>query len=61
MKWIPIDQAKKDGTKYLLYAPPYDNLNELYIVTAWNWIAGWCIDELRTPTHALEFPEYVND
>lgn len=54
MKWIPIEKAKTDGRKYLLYAPPAEGLEELFSIASYHPDAGWCIDEFREATLALE-------
>lgn len=53
--WLPIEQAPKDH-EIVVYAPPYDSLQSLVVKTKWHPDAGFCIDELRTPTHYQELP-----
>jgi len=53
--WLPIEQAPKDR-EIVVYAPPYDSLQSLVMKAKWHPDAGFCIDELRTPTHYQELP-----
>ena len=60
--WLPIESAPKDRD-ILVYAPPYQDLEALQYVCKWHESAGFCIDELRTPTHHKELspdPTYDN-
>jgi len=54
--WLPIENAPKDKD-ILVYAPSYQDLRHLQQVCRWHNSAGFCIDELRTPTHYKELPE----
>ena len=55
--WRPISEAPKDGTLFLAYAAPgQHDLPELYSLCAWHPDAGFCIDELREPTHWRPLP-----
>ena len=49
--WLPIDENTPKDQDILVYAPPYQYLPELKQVCKWHESAGFCIDELRTPTH----------
>ena len=49
--WLPIDENTPKDRDILVYAPPYQDLPELKQVCKWHESAGFCIDELRTPTH----------
>ena len=54
--WQPIETAPKDR-EILVYAPPYQDLKSLTKIIAYHDSAGYCIDELRYPTHWQELPE----
>ena len=54
--WQPIETAPKDR-EILVYAPPYQELRCLKQVIAHHDSAGYCIDELRYPTHWQELPK----
>ena len=54
--WQPIETAPKDR-EILVYAPPYQDLKSLTKIIAYHDSAGYCIDELRYPTHWKELPE----
>lgn len=54
--WKPIETAPKDR-EILVYAPPYQELRCLKQVIAHHDSAGYCIDELRYPTHWQELPK----
>ena len=49
--WQPIETAPMDGTRIVTYSPSYEGLAELFCVAAYHPDAGWCVDELRHPTH----------
>jgi hypothetical protein len=49
--WQDISTAPKDGTVIWVYAPAYDGLDAITSICAWHEDAGFCIDELRSPTH----------
>ena len=53
LNWQPIDSAPQDRP-ILVYAPPREGLSELYSVCQYHPDAGFCIDELREPTHYVE-------
>lgn len=55
--WIPIDENTPRHRDLLVYAPAYQDLRSLKQVCRWHVSAGFCIDELRTPTHYKELPE----
>lgn len=55
--WLPIDENTPKDKNILVYAPPYQDLQSLQQVCKWHESAGFCIDELRTPTHYQELPE----
>ena len=54
--WQPIETAPKDR-EILVYAPPYQDLKSLTKIIAYHDSAGYCIDELRYPTHWQELPD----
>lgn len=55
--WLPIDENTPKDKNILVYAPPYQGLQSLQQVCKWHESAGFCIDELRTPTHYQELPD----
>ena len=57
MKWQPIDTAPKDKTLFLVWCPEYRGLSSMFSLCAWHDDAGFCVDELRTPTHWMPLPE----
>lgn len=57
--WLPIEDAPKD--RYVrVFAPAYQDLPPLQQVCKWHESAGFCIDELRTPTHYKELDDEPN-
>lgn len=54
--WQPIESAPKDR-EILVFAPSYDGLRSLRQISKYHPDAGYCIDELRHPTHWQELPE----
>lgn len=57
MEWRDIETAPQDGTLVLIYAPGRDGLPALICPCAWHEDAGFCVDELRSPTHWMPLPE----
>lgn len=55
-QWQTIESAPKDR-EILVYAPSYQDLRPLISVCKWHDSAGFCIDELRQPSHYCELPE----
>ncbi len=53
--WQDIATAPKDR-EIAVYAPSYHELESLVSKCQWHDSAGFCIDELRTPTHWCELP-----
>lgn len=49
--WRPIDTAPTDGRCIVVYATARDGLNEMVSLCSYHPDAGFCIDELREPTH----------
>jgi hypothetical protein len=56
MDWQLIESAPTDGTHVLVFAPGVEGLSDLMAVAAYHPDAGWCIDELRWPTHWMRLP-----
>lgn len=56
--WQPIEKAPHDRL-VLVYAPGIPEVHLPYIMCTCQWHedAGFCIDELRTPTHWTPLPE----
>ena len=55
-EWRPIETAPKDGTIIWIYAPPAHGLPALQTQCAWHPDAGFCVCELREPTHWMPLP-----
>jgi hypothetical protein len=56
--WRPIETAPRDGTLILVYATAGQHgLPELYSLCSWHEQAGFCICELRKPTHWMPLPK----
>lgn len=49
--WRPIETAPRDGSEILVWAPGRDGLPPMFAVTAWHESAGFCVCEVRAPTH----------
>ena len=49
--WRPIETAPRDGSEILVWAPGRDGLQPMFAVTAWHESGGFCVCEVRTPTH----------
>ncbi len=65
-QWQPIETAPKDGTPVLVYAqldPPEKwaaymrDLPPLIAITSWHHDAGFCVCEVREPTHWMPLPD----
>lgn len=63
MRWLPIALAPQGpldkfgfGPHILLYAPGRDGLPPIILVGAFHPDAGFCIDEIRDPTHWMLLP-----
>lgn len=55
--WQPIETAKEDPDTYILVrCPAVQDLGELICPCKWHPDAGFCVDELRTPTHWMPLP-----
>ena len=53
--WQPIETAPQDRP-IVVYAPARDGLQEMASICQWHPDAGFCIDELREPTHWTPIP-----
>lgn len=53
--WRPIDTAPQTR-EIVVYAPAAHGLPEMVSFCRWHEDAGFCIDELRTPTLWTERP-----
>lgn len=53
--WQPIEKAPKDRM-ILVYCPPREGLDEIVCPCEWHEDAGFCVDEIHSPTH-YRFPE----
>lgn len=51
----PIETAPRDRP-IIVYAPARDGLPEMASMCQWHPDAGFCIDEMREPTHWMEKP-----
>lgn len=52
--WLTIDLAPREGL-IVVYCPPYQDLPELVSLCEWHPDGGFCVDELREPTHFARF------
>lgn len=55
--WQPIETAPRDGTLILVFAPGTSRLGDLICPCAWHPDAGFCVCELREPTHWMRLPD----
>jgi len=55
-EWKPIESAPRDGTPIWVWAPPAHGLSAMHSLCAYHPDAGFCIDELRDPTHWRPLP-----
>jgi len=53
--WQPIETALRDRMIWV-YAPAYEGLPEIVGPCRWHDDAGFCVDELRSPTHWRPLP-----
>ncbi len=60
-EWKPIDENTPKDRSILVYAPSREGLNYLIMVCKWHDYAGFCVDELRCPTHWQELPSIPNE
>lgn len=54
-RWQPIESAPKDRL-ILVYCPSYQGLNAIVCCCQWHEDAGFCVDELRSPSHWMPLP-----
>jgi hypothetical protein len=54
--WRDIASAPKDGTEVLVWCPPAHGLPSLTRVCGYHEDAGFCVCELREPTHWQPLP-----
>ena len=54
--WNPIEIAPKDR-EIIVYCPPVHGLGDIVCRCTWHPDAGFCVDELRSPTHWIDKPE----
>lgn len=54
--WRPINTAPKDGTKIIVYCPSLHGLPCMTSICAWHEDAGFCVDELRSPSLWTSLP-----
>ena len=55
--WLPIDENTPKDRPIVVYCPPYQDLESLVSKCKWHESAGFCVDELRTPTLWKELPK----
>jgi hypothetical protein len=53
--WQPIETAPHNR-RIIVYAPGCHDLPDMASMCHWHPDAGFCIDELREPTHWMEKP-----
>ncbi len=51
-----IETAPKDGTEIVVYCPSAHGIRHMASICAWHADAGFCVDELREPTHWMPLP-----
>lgn len=61
-EWQPMETAPRDGKLILVFAPGTSDkwdgdLGSLTTVCAWHPDAGFCVCELREPTHWMPLPD----
>ena len=49
--WQPIETAPRDGRLIVVYAPGRDGLPAIICPCSWHPDAGFCVDEIREPSH----------
>lgn len=55
--WQSIETAPRDGSEIVVYCPPCHGLPAMASLCAWHDDAGFCVDELREPTHWIHPPK----
>jgi hypothetical protein len=53
--WQPIETAPKDKL-IIVWAPPREGLSGFVTCCQWHEDAGFCVDEIRVPTHWRPMP-----
>ena len=67
LEWQPIETAPKDGTRVLLFVPPYGPSTGHYKdrsnwgPSASNWYAHAALNKEAEPTHWMPLPEPPKD
>jgi hypothetical protein len=51
-----MTSAPRDGSLFLAWAPADHGLPAMHSLCAWHPDAGFCVDELREPTHWMPLP-----
>lgn len=54
--WRPIETAPRDGIEFVVYCPGAHGIKHMASLCAWHEDAGFCVDELREPTHWQPLP-----
>lgn len=54
INWLPIETAPEDEL-IIVFAPGVQDLNDLVSLCQYHPSAGFCVDELRQPTHWIPF------
>ena len=55
--WQPIETAPRDGTLVIVRTNFVEGLPAFTTCCAYHPDAGWCVDELREPTHWRPLPQ----
>jgi hypothetical protein len=55
--WLKIDENTPKDRPIVVYCPPYQDLESFVSKCQWHESAGFCVDELRTPTLWQELPK----
>lgn len=55
-QWQPIETAPTDGTHILVFAPGVEDLRHIICSCSYHPDGGFCVDELRYPTHWMPLP-----
>jgi len=55
-QWMPIESAPRDGSEFVVYCPPAHGIGHMASLCKWHEDAGFCVDELREPTHWMPLP-----
>lgn len=60
MEWQPIETAPRDRA-ILVWATGAHDLEPIMCTCKWHPDAGFCVDELREPTHWMPLPNPPTD